>query len=505
MAGISGITDLVIPDGVTTIAGYAFNRAKFTTITIPSTVIFLETNFLYNNTFLTTIIVSPANINYSSLDGVLFNKLQSTLIKFPQSKNTNVSPYVVPLSVVTLEWSAFQALRHLISISLSNRLTTIEPYAFSYGNSSFITIPDSITQIPQSAFRFNGGLVSVTLPLGLTSIGPDAFEYTTALRRVCYTGNNAGVIASIIAAGKVVSCTPVTVPGVPVIGTATSTGRYSAILTFDAPADDGGTRILSYTATATDVTTNETFTNYRYGTSTDPFVFDFLVPGATYTFTITAANILGDSVASAVSNEITTDRETELGLASTFSTPSYYDFSFTVQVTNFDAAYTYSVSSSAGRATINSKGLVTVTGLSPDQSATVTVTTTRDGYDTGTASTSGRSQVAPMRPGNKPVVTITPTAITCTIGSYSAAPTSAIFSLFVDGLHISTIFSALGDYLPDWIIGWATPATITRTGTLTSATWAFSDTYKGKAITCTTVAYSHNATGSTASEIAMIN
>ena len=135
----------------------------------------------------------------------------------------------------------------------------------------------------------------------------------------------------------------------------------------------------------------------------------------------------------------------------------------------------------------------------------MTVTTTRTGYDTGTASTSGRAQVAAMQPGNKPVVTITPTAITCTIGSYSAAPTSAIFSLFVDGKHVATTFSATGDYLPDWIIGWATSATITRTGTLTSATWDFLDSYKGKAITCSTVAYAKNATGSTASEIAVVN
>jgi len=105
-----------------------------------------------------------------------------------------------------------------------------------------------------------------------------------------------------------------------------------------------------------------------------------------------------------------------------------------------------------------------------------------------------------MLPINEPLLTANSTEITCTIGRYSATPTSSAFSLFVDGKHVSTIFSALGDYLPDWIIPWATSSTITRTATLTSATWTISDAYKGKSITCATLAYSKNAIGFTASQ-----
>jgi hypothetical protein len=189
------------------------------------------------------------------------------------------------------------------------------------------------------------------------------------------------------------------------------------------------------------------------------------------------------------------------GLAPTFSVVSTFDSRFTVQITNFDPEFTYTVSSTGGSASINATGLVTVTNLGFDQSATLTVTTTRTGYASESASISGRTQVAPMLPSNKPIVTISDTAITCTIGSYSATPTSSAFSLFVDGKHISTNFSALGDYLPDWIIPWATSSTITRTATLTSATWSMNDAYKGKAITCSTLAYSKNAIGFTTSQV----
>jgi hypothetical protein len=107
----------------------------------------------------------------------------------------------------------------------------------------------------------------------------------------------------------------------------------------------------------------------------------------------------------------------------------------------------------------------------------------------------------PMLPTDKPAVTLTSSSIMCVMGTHSQTPTSSVFSLFVDGEHISTNFSAVGDYLPSWIIPWAAASTVTRTASLTSATWAMSDAYKGKKVTCTTLAYSAHATGLTSSEV----
>jgi hypothetical protein len=217
-------------------------------------------------------------------------------------------------------------------------------------------------------------------------------------------------------------------------------------------------------------------------------------PGAFYGATSLTTLSIPSSVTSIGENAFS-------GRSTVFSSASSYDGRFTVQVSNYDSAFTYAVTSSAGQASINSFGLITVTGLRPDQSVTVTMTTSRSGFETTTASVTGRSQVAPMLPGTKPTVTLSDTLITCTIGSYSVTSTSSAFSLFVDGKHISSNFSALGEYLPDWIIPWATSSTITRTASLTSATWAMSDAYKGKEINCSTLAYSKNAIGFTASQV----
>ena len=51
------------------------------------------------------------------------------------------------------------------------------------------------------------------------------------------------------------------------------------------------------------------------------------------------------------------------------------------------------MSTTAGSATISNAGLVTVTGLTPGQSATVTVTTTRTGYTGGSATATGSAAV----------------------------------------------------------------------------------------------------------------
>ena len=103
--------------------------------------------------------------------------------------------------------------------------------------------------------------------------------------------------------------------------------------------------------------------------------------------------------------------------------------------------------------------------------------------------------VPPMLPSFAPSISLNNGVITCTIGEYSRAATSVAFSLFVDGTHVSTNFSSTGDYLPDWIIPWATSATITRTATLTSASWNIGLAGNGKKATCSTLAYSNHATG----------
>jgi uncharacterized protein (TIGR02145 family) len=93
---------------------------------------------------------------------------------------------------------------------------------------------------------------------------------------------------------------PLTYPGAPTIGTATA-GNSQATVTFTAPASDGGTPITNYTVTSSSTGATPTAT----GTSS-PIIVTGLTNGASYTFTVTATNALGTSVASLASSPAVT-------------------------------------------------------------------------------------------------------------------------------------------------------------------------------------------------------
>ena len=67
---------------------------------------------------------------------------------------------------------------------------------------------------------------------------------------------------------------------------------------------------------------------------------------------------------------------------------------FTVQVSNYDGAFTWAgTSTSGGSVAVSDTGLVTVAGVAPGTSATARITTTRTGYTGGIANVTGSSIV----------------------------------------------------------------------------------------------------------------
>src|SRR5690606_26822583 len=79
----------------------------------------------------------------------------------------------------------------------------------------------------------------------------------------------------------------------------------------------------------------------------------------------------------------------DAALAPTFGIPTRTADGYTVQLTNYDPAFTWDVAASTGTASLSSSGLVTVTGLEPGAAASVTVGTAREGHAPGGADISG--------------------------------------------------------------------------------------------------------------------
>lgn len=138
---------------------------------------------------------------------------------------------------------------------------------------------------------------------------------------------------------------------------------------------------------------------------------------------VTATNASGSTAA------FSSNTATVLGaaLTPTFGANTSTAGGFTGSVTNYDAAYTWGISTNSGSVSFGTPSgstyPFTVTGLSSSASATVTVTTSRSGYNSGSAQTTGTANAAPSPP---------------TINSFSATTTSITLNFSLGANSTST-------------------------------------------------------------------
>jgi len=136
-------TSMTIPSSVTSIGSYAFAFATaLTNITIPAGIASIGDGAFGAATALTSITVDPANENFTSIDGTLFNKDATALVVYPAGKSA-----------------------------------------------TSITIPSSVTSIGSYAFAYAPALTTITIPASVTSIGSGAFYGARSLHDFVFLGN----------------------------------------------------------------------------------------------------------------------------------------------------------------------------------------------------------------------------------------------------------------------------------------------------------------------------
>lgn len=170
-AGCSSLSDVVLPETVTTLAGGAFYYTNHYVFNVPASVTFIgnQALALVKN----QINVDAANPNYKSMDGVLYSKDEKKLLQCPSEKE---GAFVMPSTVESVEMGAFFGCRFLTSITNSWSLRKIEDYAFYI--CSYLTgyeIPEGVTAIKPYTFAGCNGLLSIYIPRSVSSIGNSAF------------------------------------------------------------------------------------------------------------------------------------------------------------------------------------------------------------------------------------------------------------------------------------------------------------------------------------------
>ena len=182
-ADCRSIKNIIIPSTVSTIGEYAFSGCtSLSSVFIGSGVKELDKRGFSGCDSLAEITVDEKNANYSSLDGVLFNKDKTNVIICPNGKK---GTYSLPNKVTKISSYAFCNCSGLTSVTIPNSVTSIEDYAFDDCTGlTNIAIPNSVTSIGYSAFSGCTGLTSVTIPNSVTSIGNYAFSQCSGLTNV---------------------------------------------------------------------------------------------------------------------------------------------------------------------------------------------------------------------------------------------------------------------------------------------------------------------------------
>ena len=179
--GCSSLKNIIIPEGVTSIGNGAFSGcSSLENINIPGSVTYIFNYDFVEDVFsrcssLKNINVSTENKNYTSENGILFNKEKTEIICYPAGKK-DIKEYTIPSTVTSIGWNAFSGCSSLVSISIPEGVTSIRENAFSgCSNLESINIPEGVTNIEDDAFNGCSSLKSIEIPDSVTSIGRNAF------------------------------------------------------------------------------------------------------------------------------------------------------------------------------------------------------------------------------------------------------------------------------------------------------------------------------------------
>lgn len=200
--GNNVITDLVIPEGVTTLYWYSFNTcrnletvtlpdslefidgwafercSRLKTISIPANVTRINGGAFAQNSSMTSITCDPSNKNYVSVNGVLFTKDMKELVAYPGGIQGG---YTVPATVNHIGDAAFYGALGLDSVTILGNLDFIGFEAFAECSKlTDVAIRDGVNYVGYWAFRGCNGIKSLTVPQSVTNIGDQAFGFAYA-------------------------------------------------------------------------------------------------------------------------------------------------------------------------------------------------------------------------------------------------------------------------------------------------------------------------------------
>jgi len=184
-------TVVTIKDGTISISSEAFYWNPYTwnninglkEVNIPESVKKIGDDAFYYCESLVSFNVAEKNPNYSSADGVLYDKQKEILIHYPAGNSA--ASFTVSAGVKEIRSRAFERCYNLTELMISEGVISIGKNAFY--NCHFlksVTLPDSLESIGESAFFRCYDLEYITIPDKVKTIEYSTFEGCSSLKYI---------------------------------------------------------------------------------------------------------------------------------------------------------------------------------------------------------------------------------------------------------------------------------------------------------------------------------
>lgn len=183
------LSNVIFSNTVTKIDSFAFTMCnKIKQIFIPYSVKSIFGTSFHSCKGINEIYVDKNNNYYSSLNGNLYDKLQSEFIYYAIGNQSDV--FVIPETVKSIDSYAFSEAENLKEVIFNQNIQSIGDYAFSCCSQlKNIVIPDKVTNIGKAAFMACDNLEYISLPQYLNTIPDEMFQYCLKLKEIIIPDN----------------------------------------------------------------------------------------------------------------------------------------------------------------------------------------------------------------------------------------------------------------------------------------------------------------------------
>ena len=145
---------------------------KLKYVELPAEVICINPGVFDGCYMLEEIVISSENKYYSCVDGVLYNKDQTSLVAFPAGRGGS---FTIPKSVASIGDFAFAYCRNITDIKMYNNVEYVGMSAFEGCSSlSSIRLSDNLKTLAYKALYNCASLEEIHLPYSLKNIGKNA-------------------------------------------------------------------------------------------------------------------------------------------------------------------------------------------------------------------------------------------------------------------------------------------------------------------------------------------